>query len=376
MGPPSGTRGGRERSVCGGRGWHEGMLDGARRGEEGGGAAAPVAAAAAAAAAACTSNKAQCSAPTSDAFVSVEMVDGPRGALSSSTTEAPSATSEVSGRSSTAGRGDRSFTAVPDAATKRAKGLRAASGAACVMPSRKRRASESLASPTLGLRRSARLLAQVQCQPREEYADEVTAVHAVHASERRQHSARWNVVARRAAKAATGGKRSQERCAGGRKASVAARRRQEISPEGVSPDEATATTTAVSASAPTATAVQTAHIGADAGGEPEPHTPPSDTDPSQRVPPGAPLRRQRVPQPETHERIYAMLGVADASSRSPQHAPRELSREQQTALLNDCADRLLLRRGKCTACGEVKPLRPSSDFCFNLECKIMCERPA
>ena len=356
--------------MCGGRGWHEGMLDGARRGEEGGGAAAPVAAATATACS--TSRKAQRSAPTSDAFGSVEMIDGSRGALSSSTTEAPSATSEVSGRSSTAGRGDRSFVAASDAPTKRANGLRAASGAACAMPSRKRRASESLASPTLGLRRSARLLAQVQRQSREESADEVTAVHA---SERRRHSARRNGAARRVATAATGETHSQERCADGRKASVTVRRRQEISPEGVSPDEATATTTVVSASAPTATAVQAARTGVDAGDEPEPHTPPSDADPSQRVPPDAPLRRQRVPQPETHERVYAMLGLADAPSRPPQHAPRELSREQQTALLNDCADRLLLRRGKCTACGEVKPLRPSSDFCFNLECKIMCEKP-
>lgn len=99
-----------------------------------------------------------------------------------------------------------------------------------------------------------------------------------------------------------------------------------------------------------------------------PCTPVAPQSMTDRAPPGAPLRRSiRKRASGLSERFREPSGeFSDHFVNSD-----ALRGEVPETLIEECAERMLLRRGHCAVCGQFRPLRPSAAVCFNLQCKIL-----
>jgi hypothetical protein len=106
-----------------------------------------------------------------------------------------------------------------------------------------------------------------------------------------------------------------------------------------------------------------------AGSVERPCTPVAPPSTSACVPPGAPRRpsnrkraselSERLTEPRVHPHEGAM------------NADMLRADDVSESLIEECAERMLLRRGHCAVCGQFRPLRPSAAVCFNLQCKIL-----
>jgi hypothetical protein len=114
---------------------------------------------------------------------------------------------------------------------------------------------------------------------------------------------------------------------------------------------------------------QSAAITSDADAVERPCTPVAALATAERTPPGAPLRRS------SRKRTNVPPELAESNRfRLGEERPCTVSRragEIPESVIEECADRMLLRRGHCAVCGQFRPLRPSAAVCFNLQCKIL-----